>query len=161
MIPIMRWGSDELKARYLPEVASGRSQASYCLSEPDAGSDVAAMRTRAVRDGDTYVITGTKYWVTNAGVSDLYPDAVACLEAVRAAGYRTGLAGNQSARLEAWARSAGLPVDVIGSSASWGVRKPSPAFFARLVAEAGFEPAEVAYVGDRVDNDVEPAAAAG
>jgi alkylation response protein AidB-like acyl-CoA dehydrogenase len=72
MIPIMRWGSDELKARYLPEVASGRSQASYCLSEPDAGSDVAAMRTRAVRDGDTYVITGTKYWVTNAGVSDLY-----------------------------------------------------------------------------------------
>jgi alkylation response protein AidB-like acyl-CoA dehydrogenase len=72
MIPIMRWGSDELKARYLPEVASGRSQASYCLSEPDAGSDVASMRARAVRDGDTYVITGTKYWVTNAGISDLY-----------------------------------------------------------------------------------------
>jgi alkylation response protein AidB-like acyl-CoA dehydrogenase len=72
MIPIMRWGSDELKARYLPEVASGRSQASYCLSEPDAGSDVASMRTRAERDGDTYVITGTKFWVTNAGISDLY-----------------------------------------------------------------------------------------
>jgi alkylation response protein AidB-like acyl-CoA dehydrogenase len=72
MIPIMRWGSDELKTRYLPEVASGRSQASYCLSEPDAGSDVASMRTRAVRDGDTYVITGTKSWVTNAGISDLY-----------------------------------------------------------------------------------------
>jgi alkylation response protein AidB-like acyl-CoA dehydrogenase len=72
MIPIMRWGSDELRARYLPEVASGRSQASYCLSESDAGSDVASMRTRAVRDGDTYVITGTKSWVTNAGISDLY-----------------------------------------------------------------------------------------
>jgi alkylation response protein AidB-like acyl-CoA dehydrogenase len=72
MIPIMRWGSDELKTRYLPEVASGRSQASYCLSEPDAGSDVVSMRTRAVRDGDTYVITGTKSWVTNAGISDLY-----------------------------------------------------------------------------------------
>jgi alkylation response protein AidB-like acyl-CoA dehydrogenase len=71
-IPIMRWGSDELEARYLPRVASGRSQASYCLSEPDAGSDVAAMRTRAVRDGDDYVITGTKYWVTNAGISDIY-----------------------------------------------------------------------------------------
>ena len=71
------------------------------------------------------------------------------------------MAGNQSARLEAWARSAGLPVDVIGSSASWGVRKPSPAFFERLVAEAGFEPGRVAYVGDRVDNDVRPAAAAG
>jgi HAD superfamily hydrolase (TIGR01662 family) len=94
-------------------------------------------------------------------VSDLYPDARPCLEAVRAAGYRVGLAGNQSARLEAWARSAELPVDVIGSSASWGVRKPSPEFFERLVAEAGFPPEEVAYVGDRVDNDVVPAAEAG
>ena len=47
-------------------------QGSYCLSEADAGSDVAAMRTRAVRDGDHYVLTGTKYWITNAGVSDLY-----------------------------------------------------------------------------------------
>ena len=72
MIPILRWGSDDLKARYVPRVASGRSQASYCLSEPDAGSDVASMRTRAVRDGDVYVIKGTKYWVTNAGISDIY-----------------------------------------------------------------------------------------
>ncbi len=94
-------------------------------------------------------------------VNDLYPDAIPCLEAVRAAGYLVGLAGNQSARLEAWARASGLPVDVIGSSASWGVRKPSPAFFKRLVGESGFEPGEVAYVGDRVDNDVVPAATAG
>ncbi|HEY1633464.1 MAG TPA: acyl-CoA dehydrogenase family protein [Acidimicrobiales bacterium] len=97
MIPIMRWGSEELKARYLPEVASGRSQASYCLSEPDAGSDVASMSTRAVRDGDTYVITGTKFWVTNAGISDLYivfaktdPDAghrgISCFVVERALG---------------------------------------------------------------------------
>lgn len=92
---------------------------------------------------------------------DLYPDALPCLAAVRSAGYRVGLAGNQSAALEAWARSEGLPVDVIGSSASWGVRKPLAAFFERLVVEAGYAAAEVAYVGDRVDNDVEPAAAAG
>ncbi len=72
MIPVMRWGSEELKARYLPEIASGRAQASYSLSEPDAGSDVAAMRTRAVRDGDHYVLSGTKAWVTNAGVSNFY-----------------------------------------------------------------------------------------
>jgi len=72
MIPVMNWGSDELKGRYLPKVASGQSQASYCLSEPDAGSDVASMKTRAVRDGDDYVLTGTKYWITNAGISDLY-----------------------------------------------------------------------------------------
>jgi alkylation response protein AidB-like acyl-CoA dehydrogenase len=72
MLPVMNWGSDELKARYLPRIASGESQGSYCLSEADAGSDVAAMSARAVRDGDSYVITGTKYWITNAGISDLY-----------------------------------------------------------------------------------------
>jgi alkylation response protein AidB-like acyl-CoA dehydrogenase len=72
MTPVMNWGSEELKQRYLPRVASGEFQGSYCLSEADAGSDVAAMRTRAVRDGDDYVLTGTKYWITNAGVSDVY-----------------------------------------------------------------------------------------
>ncbi len=72
MIPVMRWGSEELQARHLPDVASGRAQASYCLSEPDAGSDVASMSTRAVRDGDHYVLSGTKSWVTNAGISDTY-----------------------------------------------------------------------------------------
>jgi alkylation response protein AidB-like acyl-CoA dehydrogenase len=72
MAPIVHWGSEELKRTYLPRVASGERQASYCLSEADAGSDVAAMRTRAVRDGDHYVLTGTKYWITNAGISDTY-----------------------------------------------------------------------------------------
>jgi alkylation response protein AidB-like acyl-CoA dehydrogenase len=72
MLPVMNWGSEELKRSYLPRVASGEAQASYCLSEADAGSDVAAMSARAVRDGDSYVITGSKYWITNAGISDLY-----------------------------------------------------------------------------------------
>ncbi|MGH9102982.1 MAG: acyl-CoA dehydrogenase family protein [Acidimicrobiales bacterium] len=72
MIPVMRWGSDHLRRTYLGRVARGEAQASYCLSEPDAGSDVAAMRTTAVRDGDRYVLNGTKYWVTNAGISDTY-----------------------------------------------------------------------------------------
>jgi len=72
MLPVMNFASEELKARYLPRIASGEAQASYCLSEPDAGSDVASMSTRAVRDGDDYVITGTKYWITNAGISDTY-----------------------------------------------------------------------------------------
>src|SRR5450755_4242695 len=72
MLPVMNWGSEELKRAYLPGVASGERQASYCLSEADAGSDVAAMRTRAVREGDHYLLTGTKYWITNAGVSDTY-----------------------------------------------------------------------------------------
>jgi alkylation response protein AidB-like acyl-CoA dehydrogenase len=72
MIPVMNWGSPELKQKYIPKIAAGESQASYCLSEPDAGSDVAAMSTKAVRDGDDYIISGTKYWITNAGISDLY-----------------------------------------------------------------------------------------
>jgi alkylation response protein AidB-like acyl-CoA dehydrogenase len=72
MLPVMNWASEEVKRKYLPRIATGESQASYCLSEADAGSDVASMRTRAVRDGDDYIITGTKYWITNAGVSDVY-----------------------------------------------------------------------------------------
>jgi alkylation response protein AidB-like acyl-CoA dehydrogenase len=72
MIPLLNWGSDELKQKYVPRVASGEAQASYCLSEADAGSDVAAMRFRAVKDGDSYVLSGSKYWITNAGISDTY-----------------------------------------------------------------------------------------
>jgi len=71
-IPIQHWGSDELKARYLPGIAAGEIQACYCLSEADAGSDVGSMTTRAVREGDEYVITGAKAWITNAGRSDIY-----------------------------------------------------------------------------------------
>ena len=94
-------------------------------------------------------------------LADLYPDALACLEAVRALGLRVGIAGNQTEMLETWAREVSLPADVITSSASLGVQKPEPAFFGRLVELAGAEAHEVAYVGDRVDNDVLPAAAAG
>ncbi|MBV9663073.1 MAG: acyl-CoA dehydrogenase family protein, partial [Actinobacteria bacterium] len=72
MIPVMNWGSEDLKQRYLTKLAAGDIQCSYCLSEPDAGSDVASMKTRAVRDGDTYVLNGSKYWITNAGISDTY-----------------------------------------------------------------------------------------
>ena len=72
VMPVMNWGSDDLRRRYLPRIASGEVQGSYCLSEADAGSDVAALRCQAVRDGDHYVLSGTKYWITNAGISDLY-----------------------------------------------------------------------------------------
>jgi alkylation response protein AidB-like acyl-CoA dehydrogenase len=72
MTPVIRWGSAELQARTVPRVASGECQASYCLSEPHAGSDVAAMTTRARRDGDDWILTGRKVWITNAGISDFY-----------------------------------------------------------------------------------------
>ncbi len=92
---------------------------------------------------------------------DLYPDALDCLERLRAAGLLVGLAGNQNEQLEHWARSAGLPVDIVTGSASLGVRKPDPAFFRGLVELAGADPGEIAYVGDRADNDAGPALAAG
>lgn len=65
-------GSEELKQQFLPAVASGDATFSYALSEREAGSDAAAMRTRAVADGDGWVLNGTKAWITNAGVSTHY-----------------------------------------------------------------------------------------
>jgi alkylation response protein AidB-like acyl-CoA dehydrogenase len=71
-MPIILAGSDDLKKKYLSPVAAGTGMFSYCLSEPEAGSDAAAMKTRAVRDGDGWVLNGVKRWITNAGVSDFY-----------------------------------------------------------------------------------------
>jgi alkylation response protein AidB-like acyl-CoA dehydrogenase len=71
-LPVVLAGSEELKKRYLGPLARGEAMFSYCLSEPDAGSDAAGMKTRAVRDGDDYVLNGVKRWITNAGVSDFY-----------------------------------------------------------------------------------------
>jgi len=71
-LPLLLSGSDEIKAAYLPSVARGEAMFSYCLSEPEAGSDAAALRTRAVRDGDDYVLDGVKRWITNAGISKFY-----------------------------------------------------------------------------------------
>ncbi len=71
-VPLLLSGSTELNQRYLPQVAAGDAMFSYALSEPEAGSDAAAMRTRAVRDGDSFVLNGTKRWITNAGVSRFY-----------------------------------------------------------------------------------------
>jgi alkylation response protein AidB-like acyl-CoA dehydrogenase len=71
-VPLLLAGSAEVNQRYLPPVARGEAMFSYALSEPEAGSDAAAMRTSAVRDGDTFILNGTKRWITNAGVSRFY-----------------------------------------------------------------------------------------
>ncbi|MBO3738133.1 acyl-CoA dehydrogenase family protein [Actinoplanes flavus] len=71
-MPLLIAGSEELKHKYLSKVASGEAMFSYCLSEPEAGSDAASMTTRAVRDGDHWVLNGVKRWITNAGVSEYY-----------------------------------------------------------------------------------------
>jgi HAD superfamily hydrolase (TIGR01549 family) len=89
---------------------------------------------------------------------ELYPDAVPCLRALRERGLIVGAAGNMPAVSEDVLRP---HVDFVGSSERWGVEKPSAAFFERVVEEAARPAAEVAYVGDRVDNDVLPAKGAG
>jgi len=71
-LPIRLHGSDELKERFLPRCASGEWSPAFALSEPEAGSDPGGMLTRAVRDGDEWVIDGTKNWITNLGVADFY-----------------------------------------------------------------------------------------
>ncbi|WP_042399766.1 acyl-CoA dehydrogenase family protein [Streptacidiphilus carbonis] len=71
-LPVVLSGDEALKQKYLAPLAAGDGMFSYCLSEPDAGSDAAGMKTRAVRDGDFWVLNGVKRWITNAGVSEFY-----------------------------------------------------------------------------------------
>jgi alkylation response protein AidB-like acyl-CoA dehydrogenase len=71
-LPIQLHGTDEQKQQWLPKCASGEWTPAFCLSEPAAGSDPGAMRTTAVRDGDEWVLNGTKNWITNASVADFY-----------------------------------------------------------------------------------------
>jgi alkylation response protein AidB-like acyl-CoA dehydrogenase len=71
-LPIALFGTDELKERLLPRCATGEWSPAFALSEPEAGSDAAAMRTTAVRDDDSWVINGNKNWITNSGIADFY-----------------------------------------------------------------------------------------
>jgi alkylation response protein AidB-like acyl-CoA dehydrogenase len=71
-LPIKEFGSEELKARFLPRCATGEWSPAFALSEPEAGSDPGGMRTKAVRDGEEWVIDGTKNWITNLGIADFY-----------------------------------------------------------------------------------------
>ncbi len=92
---------------------------------------------------------------------DLYPDVRQCFTGLRALGVWVGIAGNQPARTNALLRGFDLDCDFITTSAEWGVHKPDPAFFEKVAAAAPCSPDRILYVGDRVDNDVVPAKAAG
>jgi HAD superfamily hydrolase (TIGR01549 family) len=91
---------------------------------------------------------------------DLYTDAVDAINALRAADYRVSIFANQPAERTSELRFLGIRPDLMAMSAEWGVNKPSPDFYARALAEMGAAAADIAYVGDRLDNDVRPAAAA-
>ena len=92
---------------------------------------------------------------------DLYPDVRPTLARLRDEGYLVGISGNQPDGMTAALRALALPMDLVENSADWGVEKPDPAFFSRVADLAGLPPGRIAYVGDRLDNDVLPAATAG
>ncbi len=94
--------------------------------------------------------------------SDLYPDVRPALAELRKAGLWLGIAGNQTVRAGGILRQLfTTDVDLIGTSDDWGASKPDPLFFERVAAVVPFQPSEILYVGDRVDNDLRPAVAAG
>ena len=92
---------------------------------------------------------------------DLYPDVRPALTALREAGFDVVIAGNQPPEARAALEAMDLPASAIRTSDEWGVQKPEPEFFARVAELSGVAPEEIAYVGDRLDNDVLPAADAG
>jgi FMN phosphatase YigB (HAD superfamily) len=92
---------------------------------------------------------------------DLYRDAAPCFATLRARGYLLGVAGNQPEQTDDALRAGGVRADFVASSSRYGVEKPSAEFFARVADAAGKATGAIAYVGDRIDNDVRPAAAAG
>lgn len=95
------------------------------------------------------------------GESDLYPDARPAMEALRAMGVWVGVAGNQTSRAGEILRKLNLPADMIATSDDWDAAKPDAAFFRALLSAVPCEAGEIVYVGDRLDNDLKPAKAAG
>jgi FMN phosphatase YigB (HAD superfamily) len=94
-------------------------------------------------------------------LDDLYPDALECLRALAADGYRLGIAANQPAPAAGVLHEMAIDFELIATSAAWGISKPDSAFFDRIATELNLPPGAIAYVGDRLDNDVGPARAAG
>jgi FMN phosphatase YigB (HAD superfamily) len=107
---------------------------------------------------DVWGLLGIEHPAGTWTMDDWYPDALPCIARLRGAGYRVCASGNTPSFVEDDLRSR---FDAVGSSERWGVQKPDPAFFERVIDLAGVEPGKIAYVGDRVDNDVGPAIAAG
>jgi FMN phosphatase YigB (HAD superfamily) len=116
------------------------------------------LAARGEHHGRVWSILGVEHPASTWNADEFYPDALPCLDRLRAAGYRVAAVGNTPAETEDLLRE---HVDVLGSSGRWGIEKPAPGFFDRVLAEVDLPAAEVAYVGDRVDNDLAPALAAG
>lgn len=140
------------------------TEASRCGVSPFALMGVlGALIARGDDHRHVWEVLGVDRPVTSPSIEadDLYPDALECLRAARRSNLVVGIAGNQPAGAEAQLRAAGFEADFVASSSGWDVAKPSAEFFARVVAAAQVDPGAILYVGDRVDNDIVPARAAG
>ncbi len=116
------------------------------------------LAARGEHHGLVWEILGVEQPESTWELDDFYPDSLPCVTRLREAGFRLAASGNTPAFVEAGLRRY---FDRVGSSSSWGVDKPSAEFFARVVELAGVEAERIAYVGDRIDNDIVPALAAG
>ena len=116
------------------------------------------LAARGEHHSRAWEILGVEWPASTWEPEDFYDDAIPCLSGLRRSGMLVGAAGNVPAGYEEPLRA---HVDLLGSSGLWGVEKPAPEFFERIVEESGFAANEIAYVGDRVDNDIRPAIEAG
>jgi HAD superfamily hydrolase (TIGR01509 family) len=121
----------------------------FALFRPGIDMDAEIRAFRATRDATPFE------------PEDLYPDAVEAIRELARCGYRLGAAANQPIEAVAALRALDLPFELIGMSDAWGLSKPDPRFFERIARELDLPPERIAYVGDRLDNDVIPARAAG
>jgi HAD superfamily hydrolase (TIGR01509 family) len=119
---------------------------------------IGGLAARGEDHNRAWELLGVEHPASTWNEGDWYADARPCIEALRARGIVVGAAGNAPAFVEDALRAR---VDLVGSAASWGVEKPAREFFDRVCVESGCARGEIAYVGDRVDNDVEPALRAG
>jgi FMN phosphatase YigB (HAD superfamily) len=116
------------------------------------------LAAREQHHDDAWPILGIEHPASIWEPTDFYGDALSCLERLRADGFRVAAVGNTRTSAEQLLEPY---VEVLGSSERWGIAKPAPAFFTRLREELDLPAERIAYVGDRVDNDVRPALAAG
>jgi HAD superfamily hydrolase (TIGR01509 family) len=116
------------------------------------------LAARGEHHDDAWRLLGVELPASSWNEADFYPDALPAIESLRSRGLGVAAVGNTPAATEELLRQ---HLEVLGSSGSWGVAKPAPEFFERIVSATGFTAGEIAYVGDRVDNDVGPALAAG
>jgi HAD superfamily hydrolase (TIGR01549 family) len=146
----LRVSSDEFSAALEDIIARGEHHRKV-FERFRPGLEIDAARAERATSGDFDVID----------TRDLYPDALPCLRSLRRLGYLIGIAGNQPIGAEAALQQLGFAADLVASSASWGVAKPSPEFFSKMQEVADVPASAIAYVGDRVDNDFVPARDAG